>query len=248
MTANTINIRANRATVRQALAQLPAAARADGTTAHAMMVRCGLALLGRIKLAFVAKARGGADDAGESWKPLSPKTIAYSRRGGRTKAEKGRAIHPSQSLSAAQNSRWWDLYRQGLAIARSRGQVGSQSKGSAAKRAWAIIKGEGAVTLVDKYGHRQVEILRDSGLLLNSLSPGYGGAEQVFRVAPGEVTVGTNRKGARGHHEGIPGRLPQRRLWPEPSRWPSGWWADITEQVRQGILDLAAQIIRRAGQ
>ena len=130
------------------------------------------------------------------------------------------------------------MYRRQLAIYKG-------DKGHAAAVAWLILKGEGAQTLVDKYGHRQVEILRDTGLLLNSLSPGVASSERVFRVAPGEVIVGTNRKGAKGHHEGIPGRLPQRRLWPSPSNWPASWWDDVRDQTKQGLLDIAIDTIKR---
>lgn len=207
-----------------------------------MMVRCGLAILGRIRHAFVTKARGGTDEAGERWKPLSPKTIAYSKtrqrgRGGRTRTERGRPPRPSQALDEKQQERWWEVYRRQLAIYKG-------DKGHAAAVAWIVLKREGAVTLLDKYGHRQVEILRDTGLLLNSLSPGVHSAEQVLRTGRGEVIVGTNRRGAKAHHTGIPGRLPQRRLWPEPRKWPANWWADIIDQVKQGLLDIAALLIR----
>lgn len=244
MTTNTTHTRASRDAIRQALADLPAAARRGGPIADAMMTRIGMTALGRIKRAFVVKARGGTDEAGEKWQPLSPKTIAYSKtrqrgRGGRTKTEKGRSTYPSQALNAKQQARWWAVYRRQLAIYKG-------NKGHAAAVAWLILKGEGAQTLVDKYGHRQVEILRDTGLLLNSLSPGTGSTEQVFRVQPGAVVVGTNRKGAAGHHYGIPGRLPQRRLWPPPDSWPASWWEDILDVTKTGLLDLAVEIIQGA--
>ena len=228
--------------MRHVISQVPATARGGGPIADAMMMRCGLAALGRIKQAFVVKSRGGTDEAGESWKPLSPRTITYSKtrqrgRGGRTKAEKSRATRPSQALNAKQQARWWAVYRRQLAIYKG-------DKGHAAAVAWLVLKGEGAQTLVGKYGGRQVEILRDTGLLLNSLSPGVASGEQVFRVAPGEVVVGTNRKGAVGHHNGIPGRLPQRRLWPSVNRWPPTWWADIQNEVKQGLVDIVTQLIR----
>ncbi len=237
MAENALHLRATRDAVRQAVAHIPHGMRGGGTEANAMMTRVGLTALGRIKRAFVVKSRGGTDEAGDRWAPLSPRTIAYSRRGGRTKAERGRESRPSQALTAKQQERWWAMYRQGLAIYRG-------DKGSAAKRAWGILKREGATTLLQKYGGRQVEILRDTGLLLNSLSPGYGGAEQVFRVYNGGVIVGTNRRGAAAHHRGIPGRLPQRRLWPDPSRWPASWWQDIMEQARQGLVDIAMSLLK----
>lgn len=240
MTQNTVYVRATRAAVRAAIAALPTAMHTSA--ADAIMTRCGLALLGRIKQAFIIKARGGVDEAGDSWKPLSPKTIAYSKtrqrgRGGRTKAEKGRSAFPSQALSNKQQERWWQLYRRYLAAFKG-------DKGHAAAAAWIVGKREGMTTLLNKYGHRQVEILRDTGLLLNSLSPGVNSAEQIFRVGHGQVIVGTNRKGAASHHAGIPGRLPQRRLWPPVNKWPASWWQDILEQASQGILDLAMLLIK----
>lgn len=244
MSHNDVHVRTSRSSVRSAVYQAPAAARAHGPIANEVLVRCGLALLGRIRAAFVVKSRGGTDEAGESWQPLSPRTIAYSKtrqrgRGGRTRTEKKRGSHPSQALSAKQQARWWEVYRRQLAIYRG-------NRSHAAAVAWLVLKQEGAKTLVDKYGHRQVEILRDTGLLLNSLSPGHVGGDQVFRVGGGEVVVGTSRKGARGHHEGVPGRLPQRRLWPEPANWPRAWWDDIRDQVKQGMVDIIADLVRGA--
>lgn len=242
MTQNTVHVRAQLAAVRTALARLPQILRGGGPAADAIMARVGLALLGRVRAAFVVKARGGTDDAGERWAPLSPRTIAYSKtrqrgRGGRTKAEKSRAAHPSQALNRRQQARWWEVYRRQLAAYKG-------DKGHAAAVAWLVLKREGAQTLVDKYGHRQVEILRDTGLLLNSLSPGVASSERVFRVGRGEVIVGTNRRGAARHHRGVPGRLPQRRLWPPPRKWPSTWWQDMLKQLAQGALDLATLVAR----
>ena len=249
-------VRVSRAAVRSALSHIPEVALAGGATANVMMTRCGLTALGRIRKAFIAKAQGGTDEAGDRWEPLKPETIAYSRRH-RKKAGNPRdsqlfsrakrlpwvpkagvraGYAPSYALTTKQNSRWWDLYRQGLAMFKG-------DKGSAARRAWAISKREGATTLIAQYGGTQVDILRDTGLLLNSLSPGTYSSEQIFRVLPGEVIVGTNRKAAVFHHEGR-GHNPQRRLWPEPAKWPSEWWLDIAEQGRAGLIDIAVSLIR----
>lgn len=245
MTQNTLYLRVSRRSVRQALSQLPTVARAAGPISDAMMTRTGVVLLGHIRRAFIVKARGGTDESGDRWKPLSPKTVAYSKtrqrgRGGRTKTERGRSTYPSQALSSKQQDRWWEVYRRQLAVYRG-------DKGHAAAVAWLVLKGEGARTLVDKYGHRQVEILRDTGLLLNSLSPGVTGGNSVFRVGAGEVVVGTNRKGAAAHHRGVPGRLPQRRLWPPPNRWPASWKRDILEQLSRGMSELAIVLLKEAG-
>lgn len=234
----TIYTRASRAAIRRAIATIPQEAMGGGSLANALLVRCGLAALGRIRQAFIVKSRGGTDEAGERWQPLSPKTVAYGRRGGRTRGESRRSSTPSQALNSRQQARWWDLYRQGIAIFKG-------NKPSAARRAWAILKTEGAPTILSKYGNREVEILRDTGLLLNSLSPGTASPDQVFRVGRGEVIIGTNRKGAAAHHTGVPGRLPQRRLWPAPNKWPASWWKDIQTQARDGLVAIIVQLVRR---
>ncbi len=259
MAETIVYVRATRAAVRQAVDHSPQQARSTGAAAKAMMVRCGTVALGRIMRAFIEKSRGGTDEAGDSWKPLKPTTIAYGRRhrkkpgNPRTqgpvfsrakrlpwipKKQIRAGFAPSYALTAKQRDRWWQVYSQGLAMFRG-------NKGSAARRAWAILKREGATTLIAEYGNAKVDILRDTGLLLNSLSPGTSSSNQVFRVLPGEVIVGTNRKHAGTHHRGNPSRgLPQRRLWPDPKRWPSSWWLDILEQARQGLIDIAIQLIK----
>lgn len=236
MTLNTVHVSATRRSVGGAIAALPAALTHGGSPADAVLLRAGLALLGRVRRAYIARARGGTDEAGGSWAPLKPATIAYGRRG-RSRKERGQHPRPSQALSDKQRDSWWWYYRQGLAIYRG-------DRGRAARRAWGIMKKKGATTLFDKYSKRRVETLRDTGVLLNSLSP--GGAGSVMRVESGAVTVGTNVPYAKYHHNGVPGRLPQRRLWPEVNQWPQSWWRDITDQVKQGLADIAAQVIRGA--
>lgn len=245
MAENVIYVKATRAQVRRAIMKAVAAASGRGSDAQeaadAMQVRLGMTALTYIRQAFVVKSRGGTDAAGLKWPPLSPKTIAYSRRHpGVPKASERAPYRPSWMLSEKQRKRWWDIYRIGLA--RFKGD-----RSAAAKMAWKIVKDEGGKTLLGEYGNTSVLILRDIGLLLNSLSPGVspGSVEnQVFRVGRGEVIVGTNRKGASAHHEGISGRLPQRRLWPEPSQWPAEWWADLSSQGRQGYIDIFLSVLR----
>ena len=233
--SETVYLRTSSAAIREAISKLPQQLKNDSAVSGAIMTRVGMAALGHIKKAFVDKARGGADEAGERWAPLSRRTIAYSRRG-RTGAERKRAPRPSQALNRSQSDRWWELYRQGKAMYKG-------DKSRAAKRAWVILKSEGAQTLLDKYGNRQVEILRDTGPLFNSLSPGVASPHRVFRVSGTSVTIGTNRQGALDHHEGRKG-LPQRRLWPDPKNWPASWWADIIEQAKQGLIDVTLSSLR----
>ncbi len=268
-----IRVRASRKEVLRVLRKLPAIAAGKasghGGMAQALLVRIGMAALGRIKTAFVEKAAGGTDETGLRWAPLSPHTIAYDRRHpdprrrnknilfpGKKRAE----YAPSWMLTPAQRRRWWQLYRQ-FGGSAPQGKAfharGSQSQGHAAAMAWVILKSEGAQTIIGTFGSARVLILRDTGLLLNSLSPGVvigtGPApqrptkvkNQVFRLGQGEVIIGTNRKWAGTHHRGMPGRLPERRLWPDPKTWTPGWWSELTEQAALGLIDIVTFLLTR---
>jgi hypothetical protein len=272
-----VQVRATRQFVQDALRRIPAicAGQPAYGTAQAqrgLLVRLGVALLERIHTAFVVKARGGTDDCGLKWKALSPSTIAYSRRhpGVKWPPTSRAPFAPSWMLTAPERKRWWALYR-GFGGGRAKGRpyhasrtasqffgINQGDTGWAAARAWNILKSEGATTLIGQYGHATsdingpIEILRDSGLLLNSLSPALPGKsglplhvkDQVFRLENAAVVVGTNRPHASVHHEGK-GHVPQRRLWPAPSRWTSGWWNDLKDQARQGIIDIALALLSR---
>lgn len=92
---------------------------------------------------------------------------------------------------------------------------------------------------------RSVETLRDTGILLNSLSPGTNAPGQILEVERNEVTVGTDVPYAKFHHYGTK-RMPQRRLWPDPNDWPDSWWEDIAEQAREGLMEVVAQLAMEA--
>lgn len=246
-----IHVRASRRQVVKILRQLPGAiggSTDSGGYQQATLVRMGLAALDKIQEAFVTKARGGTDEAGDRWKPLSPYTIAARRHPGVPPKASRAAKRPSFMLSAAERKRWWKLYSRNLS--RFKGD-----KAHAAASAWFVLKQEGARTMLSAYGGMNVEILRDTGLLLNSLKPGAPAEsapsspprvpKQVFRIGQRDVKIGTNREWAWTHHQGIPGRIPQRRLWPEPGRWPRSWWQAILEQGREGVIDILTYLLTR---
>lgn len=234
-------MRAKRGEVARIIRQIPRAAAGDlplaRDLAQALLVRIGFALLGRIRAAFVAKSRGETDDCGLKWASLARSTVAYSRRhpGVLWPGKKRAPYRPSWMLTDKQRRRWWQL-----------NAIGGPAY------AWRIVKAEGGKTLIGEYGDTQVDVLRDTGLLLNSLSPGVAAGpdpqrveHQVFRLEKGEVYVGTNRKWAAAHHAGIPGRLPQRRLWAEPRDWPASWWGDMAAQAREGIVEITLFLLGR---
>lgn len=112
----------------------------------------------------------------------------------------------------------------------------------------AVSSGRKPPTALAYFGSRDVEILRDTGLLLNSLSPAGPGQdspatpEQIFGIGPGIVAVGTRRQGAVAHHYGVPGRgLPRRSLWPD--RLSPRWWRLIVGQARDGLIDAIRGVV-----
>jgi len=173
MTTQTIYFRGSRDDVRKLLRQVPRAlAGKDGDPTGAvrdLQLAAGMTALSLIKDAFVQKARGGTDAAGDSWAPLADSTKRKKRRRGNP------------------------------------------------------------------------EILRDTGVLLNSLSPGVSVPGQVLEVHPGEVIVGTNVPYAPFIHLGTP-RMPARPLWPSPEKWPSEWWSLILRKVQEGTLRLLMRL------
>jgi len=195
-----------------------------------VQLRVGIQALSLIRQAFVAKSRGGVDDAGESWAPLDSHTIAYGRR------HPGRPQGPNPrrpTLSKEQDKRWRAIYASTL-----KRYPGETDR--AAAYAWAALKAEGAETLLGLYGGMQVDILRDTAILLNSLSPGLEG--NILRTEPGAAIVGTNVPYAGYHHHGT-SRMPQRRLWPEADKWPEKWNALLGKRLVEGLVELLKKAI-----
>ncbi len=175
MTTIVVRTRMKRDEVRRLLATVPAivSGRAADPSGEEGSVQklIGMTALSLIKEAFVTKAAGGVDAAGDSWPALADSTVKGRRKG----------------------------------------------------------KGVGTP-----------QILRDTGILLNSLSP--GGIGNIVEWRPGTVTIGTNVPYARYHHEGTE-TIPARRLWPEPYKWPREWWDEIQEQARDAIARIIVRIL-----
>lgn len=228
MTDTVVYARLPKAQVRELLYGIPAAA-TQGGPADVILQKAGVAFLNRASLAFLIKSRGGTDECGDRWAPLAKATILKRLRKLQPTKEQDR---PSSALSPELKEKWWGFYRGALAK--------YKDKGIAAKVAWTQLKRLGGVGHYDKYGSFSLGILRDSEELLRSLQPTTSSVHQVFRVGPGEATIGTNRKGALANHQG--GKyLPQRRLWPPPEKWTSAWWQDILRSARLGVIQLIVE-------
>lgn len=223
--------------------------------ARGFMLRLAVAFLEKVKLAFIVKSRGGTDEAGISWPPLSKEYLAYGRRFGRGEqaalkraAGLGSANRHAPGgkglLTAAQEKRWWQIYRSNLPWLAAANPI-KVAKSRAAAIAWNQIKKEGGKTKLEVFGNRQVDILRDTGVLFNSLSPGelspngpnasYARPDgQIVETHPGELIVGTNVAYAAAHHKAKnPKRL--RRLWPEANEIPQQWWEYFSRQASGGL-------------
>lgn len=202
--------------------------------AKGIQLAVGMQALSDIFDAFIEKSDGKRGEDGIQWPKLSPKTLAYGRR-----APRGRGHAPGGKdglLTKKQLERWRKIYA-GVLL---RDQLsGVEDKQKAAAIAWAQIKKEGGKTKLAEYADRPHQILRDTGVLLNSLSPGAANSpNQIFQMDPGSVTVGTNVPYASTHHHGDPSRgIPKRPLWPKqiPTVWRDRWTKVMRDAIAVAI-------------
>ena len=246
----TINFRGTRADisrVAQQLAGILAGREPDRLgIARGFLLALGFAVLSSVKDAYVVKAGGGTDAMGIKWPPLKPATIANRRVGPRD-------VKRSAIIKEREKVRKRELASIKREFAKQEGKLFerflvSLDAKEARKRARQIASAratrETGLTKVQALGARAVEILRDTGVLLNSLSPGRlggegaattyakpggdGGQDQFLGVFPGELVVGTNVAYAATHQFGDASRnIPRRQFLPDnEGQVPEIWWED----------------------
>ena len=227
--------------------------------ARGVFTAIGFAALSDVKADFVRKASGQTGEDGNTWAPLKPATIARRRLGhgdkklpgiaDRAKAEKEATKAARQRFDAEAKERRKRLVaRLSLSMGADRAREAAD-KQIAAERKAANFKLRGQIALAKQTGQRRqdvlaqrkVDILRDTGILLNSLSPGTlggsgpsatysppsgpGGGDQVFDLFGSGVIVGTTVAYAKSHQEGN-GRIPARPFLPTrgvPAAWLDRW-------------------------
>jgi hypothetical protein len=169
--------------------------------------------------AFFIKSAGGSDETGHSWKDISPRTKAYSRKSARKYYDIPN-VNPLRPTLTEEQDRIWreifvtrvrknggnfpesvvSLYRKSRRDYLNRTLTTSSAKdvaSQAAAYAWAVLKKTyGATTLYQLLGDEPLPILKRSGDLLNSYKPGSGVPyqpvpNQYFRVVAGKVSLGT---------------------------------------------------------
>lgn len=196
----------------------------------------GLAALADIHKAYIVKSRGGIDEMGIQWPPLSPATIA-NRRVGKKDLDDPTIKH-RQSIERSEFARLFRRYKLSMEEGEARRAAITQASRNATK-----IMGMSKVQVL---GGREVEILRDTGRMINSLVPGEmspsgevdkGNDDQIFDVGQSSVTIGTNVEYAPPHQTGAP-RLPRRQFLPTDYIPPSWWdnWMDAAAVAMQTCL------------
>lgn len=236
--------------------------------ARGVFLALGFAALSDIKDDFVRKANGEVGEDGVKWPDLSAKYKAYGRRFGpgeqaglKKAAGLGKAnrFAPGQNkglLTAAQLKLWRKIY--GTRLQRFLVSMSEPAaKARAAQIAWAELKRMGAKTKISVFGSRKLQILRDTGVLLNSLSPGElngteyrkpsgdGGDDQLFQTISNGVIVGTTVPYAAVHNNGNPSKgIPARPFLPSqaPAVWQQRW-----EKVAADAIDVAIRLAYQQG-
>lgn len=254
--------------VQQLAAMLTGRAQDNDQIARGFMLALGFAALSDIRAAYIEKARGGTDAMGIKWQPLAPETIANRRVGpGAKKARISVSDTAGQRLdkiTQAQLVRDRERIRNRETKKAFRRFQLSLPRAEALRRA-RIVGGLKATadtgkTKVQTLGNRDVEILRDTGILFNSLSPGLlqgaryqkptdqGGEQQIMETFPGELIVGTNVPYATTHQRGDPSRnVPARPFLPGDNYpVPQIWW-DRWLRAANAALVSSIQILFRRG-
>lgn len=126
-------------------------------------------------------------------------------------------------------------------LVKSRGGVGSDGI------SWAELK-ESTLERRRRKGVTHDRRLEEAGDLLASLKPGEPGAvpNQVFKVEPGAVTVGSSDSKAEKHQNGR-GHVPPRPITPPGGEIPPGWDEAMNEALERGMEKVVEEMCRRGG-
>lgn len=249
MSANTIYFRGTRQEAKQAIRSV--VSMVGGNEPDTLGVKRGVALsmgfavLSDVKDAYVEKARGGTGEDGVKWAPLKPETIRNRRIGpGDKKANPDIAAREKEVKKRVKQL-----------VGRYLVSMPPKMALETAKRvAQSQITRETKKTTVNVYGGRSVEILHDTGILMNSLSPGVlsgdglnvnyspptqqGGEQQLFDVTDNGFIVGTNVAYAATHQYGSTKKnIPARPFLPTNGQVPAVWWRRWLDVARAAVLE-----------
>ena len=248
-----------------------------GGMIHGLQLRLGLVLLTKIQQAFEVKAAGGVGEDGIQWAPLKPATIAARRLSGddrkavALKRRVSEAFTPAQQRAIgseikAQTSRLIVKFAlgEGTAAGLARAHVENRWRKRIKVFGQVVNNVSWPTTMLNvrtaqhNIGHiaakfaylstRHVEILRDTGELLASLSPGVDGPGPggILRMPSGQIIVGTNVGEKWRHHAGTK-TVPARPFWPVNGSLPASWWDAISGALQRGLLEIVMRLVQAKG-
>jgi hypothetical protein len=263
-----LNWRGTAAELESRIAALPAVlsgqAPDTGGAVQGLLLRVGLALLGKVRESYVQASMGGPTAFGQPWAPLAPATLAARRIVATPKAiarvrsqynkmtpeQKALVKEHAKRLSAALHSR--KEQNQAINVLRKQRRAGKITQKFFDKRV-KLIRSPGTGRDLNKKAMHvtagaYAKILRDTGRLLNSLSPQFvGSADQILRTGPGWVEVGSNVMSDSGvpiltYHtspkprkqkkDGSGPVLPRRKVLPDNAQdLPDAWMTAIRDEV-----------------
>jgi len=172
-----------------------------------------------IHKSYKARSEGGADDLGNTFKPLARSTIAQRPIGtkqlsqfGLTKKQSGTSFKDRKRglLSPEEDAEWRRKYSSVLSQLMLKINY-SQAQVIAAKIAWAHVKKMGARTRLDVLGDRNVLIMRITDRIFDSLEPsinsnrGYRPKKnQLYKQTGNKLEIGTLVEYAKYHNKSRP--------------------------------------------
>lgn len=211
----------------------------------------GYQFLADIHNAYDEKARGRIDDMGYQWAPLSP--ITLFRRRNQSGQPNEAAQRKLERLQKSRKGFLRDREQEHLLYLTSIGYNPDSRLSKKIARQVAEAKYSSQESMLSAAAAGDVEILKDTGVLFGSLTPGVlqgfhyskptvpGGEDQIFDVNPGEVILGTSVEYGHHHQHGT-SRIPARPFLPVKAEdVPAIWW----DRVMQVASDSFSSILRR---
>ncbi len=234
-----------------------------GGVVKALLLRIGGVLLSKIQQAYITASEGQTNKLGITWQKLSPVTLLLRRTGAQGPKALAKLKARIAGMPAATQARIKRQYRQQLAILHNLDPFSLRHRRAALR----ILNKKAKKGLVTPTRYKQLRklltggvkpaqlehfalaqatalILRDTGALLNSLSPGTASADKILKADVGKVIVGTNTKYFKYHQSDRPrakkkdgtDKLPRRQILPDAGKpIPAEWYAAMSAEFAKGI-------------
>lgn len=174
MTTKVIHVRSTKAKVKEKIRQLIKTSL--GRQFRSQLVFEYLTL---VQEAYDIKSDGGTDQFGDKWEPLKPATIAARPISptDRKRYKLGTVKRTRGLLTPGQDKRWRGIYYSKFKKLVETLPI-DEAKTKAAEYAWAVLKGQGAITRIGTLADRDVPIMKDTLQLYDACCPGRMNGEE----------------------------------------------------------------------